>query len=301
MEVKGKLAIITGSGQGLGKAFACKLLQAGAFVCLSDVDEVLGDKALKELSEKFGETKVHFIKCNVLSKDDIVNLYEGSEQHFKSTVDIFCNNAGINHLKGWKLCMDIDIMAVMECTEYVLDKMDITKGGKGGLIVNTASMAGIAYGNAWEPASYYVAKHGVVALTRTLGKNAFEKATGVKVQCICPSFVETGIFDNVDAETYASVKEKYGIMTPEYVADGFFKLVTSCKTGDAMAIVKDVPPMIYSDLSAETVKFLAVGSLMFSKLFGVDLFTQKHQLLFMFIVYVLANFLLYSISNYLFF
>ena len=60
-------------------------------------------------------------------------------------------------------------MAVISGTELAMDRMDQSKGGKGGLIINTASLAGIGIGLSRESASYFIAKHGVVTLTRTLG------------------------------------------------------------------------------------------------------------------------------------
>jgi len=290
MNVQDKLVIITGSSQGLGKAFAVVLLEAGASVCLSDVNPETGEKALTELGEKYGKEKVHFIKCDVLNKDDIVNLYEGCEAHFGKTVDIFCNNAGINHAQGWKLCMDIDIMAVMECTEYVLDKMDMRKGGKGGLIVNTASLAGIGAGLSRESSSYFVAKHGVVALTRTLGTAKYLQETGVKVQCICPAFADTAIIKDIDQQSaFSAAVKKFGVMTPEYVAQCFFKLVTRCATGDAIVVVKDVPPFIYVDYSREWVQFLAAGSKLFNVMFGIDLFTPRLQMMFIIFLFLFVQ------------
>lgn len=292
MNVKDKLVIITGSSQGLGKAFAVVLLEAGASVCLSDVNPETGENALSELGAKYGE-RVHFIKCDVLVKEDIVNLYEGCESHFGKTVDIFCNNAGINHARGWKLCMDIDIMAVIECTEYVLDKMDMRKGGKGGLIVNTASLAGIGAGLSRESVSYFVAKHGVVSLTRTLGTTRFLADTGVKVQCICPAFADTAIIKDVGKySAFTEAVKKFGVMTPEYVADGFFKLVTRCKTGDALVVVKDVPPFIYVDYSREWTMVLAAGSKIFNSLFGVDLFTPHLQIIFLLFIFLFFHILM---------
>jgi NAD(P)-dependent dehydrogenase (short-subunit alcohol dehydrogenase family) len=61
-DVAGKSAIVTGSAQGLGKEFAIHLLKAGAKVCISDVNEVLGAETLKELGEKYGKDKVVFVK-----------------------------------------------------------------------------------------------------------------------------------------------------------------------------------------------------------------------------------------------
>jgi len=300
MDVKGKLVIITGSGMGLGKAFASKLLEAGAMVCISDLDEAIGLKTTTEFSEKFGKDKLHFIKCNVLQKDDIVNLYESCERHFGKTVDIFCNNAGINHNRGWRLCMDIDIMAVMECTEYVMEKMNKENGGKGGLIVNTASLAGIAVGLDKESACYFVAKHGVVALTRTLGRSKTLKTTGVKVQCICPAFADTNILADIGDNAMKAVKTRFGLMTPEFVADGFMKLVTRCNNGEAMVIVKDVPPFIYGDWSKEWTLCLATGSKIFNAIFGVDLFTPQLQIVYFFIIFLIVHFFVNFMTSFIF-
>merc|ERR1719315_143676 len=114
--------------------------------------------------------------------------------------------------------------------------MDISKGGRGGLIVNTASLAGIGVGLTRSSACYFVAKHGVVSLTRTLGAEKNFKETGVKVQCICPSFAETGILSDLEGDSKSLIEKKIGIMTAEYVADAFIKLVTKCKNGAAVVV-----------------------------------------------------------------
>ena len=51
------------------------------------------------------------IRCDVTKEDDLTALYDGAEKHFGGSVDIFCNNAGINHTAGWKKCMEIDIVS----------------------------------------------------------------------------------------------------------------------------------------------------------------------------------------------
>jgi len=296
MEVQGKLVIITGSAQGLGRAFAVKLLEGGASVCISDVNTEIGDKTATELGEKFGKDRIHFIQCNVLQKQDIVDLYEGCEKHFGRSVDIFCNNAGINHIRGWKLCMDIDIMAVMECTEYVMDRMDTSKGGSGGLIVNTASLAGIVNGLGKDAACYHVAKHGVVSLTRSLGTKRVLRETGVRVQCICPAFADTAILSDVGDGTKSLIQKKYGLMTPEFVAEAFMKLITRCNNGDALCVMTDIQPFVYPDISKNVSIALALGSKVFYSLFGVDVFTVKHQAVYFTFIFIclhlITNFLL---------
>merc|ERR1712106_988815 len=88
MDVEGKVVIITGSAQGLGKAFASRLLNAGAKVCLSDLNEDVGVKTRNEFEERFGKENVHFIKCDVTKSEDLVSLYDGCEDHFKGKVAI---------------------------------------------------------------------------------------------------------------------------------------------------------------------------------------------------------------------
>merc|ERR1711892_1170941 len=107
MDVKEKVVVITGSAMGLGKAFAVRLLQDGAKVCISDVNEEVGLSTLKELGQRFGDQNVHFIKCNVTNREELEALYDGCEKHFKEKI------------------------AVMEGTYMAMEKMDASKGGKG--------------------------------------------------------------------------------------------------------------------------------------------------------------------------
>lgn len=291
MNVKGKIAIITGSGQGLGKAFANGLLQLGAKVCLSDVREETGAATLQEFQTKYGKENVHFISCDVTKRADLVALYDGCEKQFGGAVDIFCNNAGINHLPGWRKCMDIDIMAVMEGTELALERMSLDKGGRGGLIVNTASLAGIVASTEAEAACYFIAKHGVVQLTRALSTKKEFNRTGVKVQCICPSFADTAIVSELGEGTKERIKEKMGIMKVDVVADAFVKLVTTGGNGEALCILKDCPPFSFPDITILMVYAIAYGGLLLNKVLGVEVVRGHHQLLLLLTVVVLLHLL----------
>eukprot|EP00092_Neocalanus_flemingeri_P083163 GFUD01104342.1.p1 GENE.GFUD01104342.1~~GFUD01104342.1.p1 ORF type:complete len:302 (-),score=81.52 GFUD01104342.1:211-1116(-) len=290
--LQGKLAVITGSGQGLGKAFASKLLNEGAKVCLSDVREDTGLGALKEFGEKFGEENVHFVKCDVTKDEEIINLYESCEAHFNKKVDIFCNNAGINHVAGWRKCMQIDIMAVMAGTEVAMDRMSLEKGGNGGLIINTASLAGIVKGFGNDSVSYFVAKHGVVTLTRTLGQDFATKKSGIQHMCICPAFADTAIIENVGVSREI-LEKRAGIMTPEFVAECFLKLVKTGRNGDAMVVMKNFPPFIYGDHSKQLITALAIGAKMTEKILGGTVFRTEHQVGLLVALTALVSFLFY--------
>merc|ERR1719204_1408762 len=274
MDVKGKVTIITGSAQGLGKAFAIRLLGAGAKVCLSDVNTEVGEKTLVELKERFGEDKLAFIRCDVTKTDDLIALYDNCEKHFGAKVEIFCNNAGINSkVAGWKRCMDINIMAAMEAAELVLERMSLSKGGKGGLLVNTASLAGIVPGWVRDTHSYFASKHAVVSMTRTLGSESTFKETGVKVQCICPSFADTAILNDKDGgKTNRDMLEKnYGILTVEEVSEGFMQLVENCGNGAAVIVFKGPPPMVFHDFSIPLVYAMAFLAMALDKVIGIRL------------------------------
>lgn len=293
MELKDRVVVITGSAQGLGKAFARRLLQDGAKVCLSDIQETAGEETRKEFQETFGQDKVHFVRCDVTKIEELTHLYDEAETYFKDKVDIWCNNAGINHNSGWRKCMEIDIMAVMAGTNLAMERMDKQKGGRGGLIVNTASAAGIIFGNQdkelADANSYFVAKHGVVALTRSLANSEIEATTGVKIKCICPGFADTNIIRegmlNAAEVREGIIKRHGGIMTPEYVAEGFHSLIVDCSNGSALVVGKDVPFFTYPDLSLALLPILAIGA----KLCGVRVFQWQHQAVLLLLLVLLLH------------
>ena len=112
-KLNSKLVVITGSAGGLGKAFAESLLQlgllssilkyywlilpsawSGAKVCISDINEKLGEETLRELREQFGEEMVAFQACDVTREESVRALIEEAEKKLKSPLYCFINNAG---------------------------------------------------------------------------------------------------------------------------------------------------------------------------------------------------------------
>jgi len=160
-QLKSRLVVITGSAGGLGKAFAVRLLQLGAKVCLSDINEKLGEESLRELSQQFGEDMVAFQVCDVTKEDSVKRLIEEAEKKLNSPLYCFINNAGVmGEKEGWRLCMDINLTGVLHGTNLamrwkirfsrsaehiilIFSKMDFSAGGGGGRIVNIASILGL--------------------------------------------------------------------------------------------------------------------------------------------------------------
>ena len=285
MDVHDKVAIITGSAQGLGRAFAIRLLEAGCRVCLSDANKEKGEKTLKELEERFDSKKVCFVPCDVTQEEEFQDLFDKAEGHFQvGCIDILANNAGINCNYGWRKCMTVNIIGVMIGTEIAMDRMK--KAGKPCQIINTASIGKlfINYRSFYRPlfsaglltdagesesmVSYMVSKHGVVALTRSLSSCS----SNIQHKAICPSFADTEIvstgLENENeigrAKSLQAIKNLGGLMTPEFVAQGFFQLLTEGDNGAVMVAFKDVPYIIMPDYH----KFLFFVILALSKLFG---------------------------------
>jgi len=278
MDIRNKVCIITGGAQGLGKAFAARLLEAGAKVCISDINQQEGEKALGELRERFGTGNVCFVACDVCKEEEFNNLFDKAEEFFKvSCVDLLANNAGVNTNLGWRKCMAINIISVMLGSEIAQERM--RKAGKSGQVINTASMAGFAPGINEEMTPYTVSKHGVVALTRTMGR----ANTGVLHKCICPAWTETKLVlsameeDRKD-EMSDHIKKSGGFMTPDHVAEGFYRLVTQCENGSALAVMKDVPYMLIPDYSLPLIILFVMLSKLVVRTVQPQVVTGNHLL-----------------------
>ena len=289
MDVSNAVCVITGSAQGLGKAFAIRLLTEGARVCISDLKQETGEKVLSELKEQFGEKNVCFVACNVTDEDQFKNLLNKAEEFFNvSCVDILVNNAGINTNFGWRKCMEVNIMAVMMGTEIAMERM--RKSPNKGQIINTGSMAGFTPGLSEEMAGYTVSKTGVLALTRTMAKDIARH--GVVTKCICPSWTETDLVTKVVPEQKVEldkiVKKMKGTMTPEHVAEGFYRLVTQCENGSAMVVLKGAPFMIIPDYNVfPMIMSMVMMAKILDKIVGPQVVTRNHQIVAFMIAFVL--------------
>ncbi|KAI8917933.1 hypothetical protein BC831DRAFT_484448 [Entophlyctis helioformis] len=195
MKVDGKVAIITGASSGFGKALAERLVGLGAKVVLGDVTVAAGNALANDLNRTRAGSAV-FVKCDVTKKADLQALFDAAKSKF-GQINIMVNNAGIAEraayekdlTDAWTLVLDIDLTAVILGTRLAMTEM--VKQGKGGVIINTASLAGL-YPQPLQPV-YAAAKGGVVMFTRSMGYAADKHK--IHVNAICPSFSKTGILD----------------------------------------------------------------------------------------------------------
>ena len=191
IDLKGRCAIVTGAARGIGFAIARRLLQSGASVAIWDVDAGAAENAKKELAAL---GKVHSITVDITSVDSVAAAASATLNAL-GKIDILVNNAGIagpnakvweTDPADWNRVIQINLTGTFHCCRAVVPHLLQNGYGR---IVNIASIAG-KEGNP-NAGHYSASKAGVVALTKSLGK---ELATSnILVNCITPAVIETDI------------------------------------------------------------------------------------------------------------
>ncbi len=194
IDLKNKVAIVTGGVQGFGLAVVERFLNSGANVAIFENDKKLLDE-FQTIND------VYKIQTDVSSADSVEIAVNETIKEF-GRIDILVNNAGIagpNHKtweypnNDWQKVIDIDLTGVFYCCKYVVPQMIKNNYGR---IVNVASIAG-KEGNP-NAMPYSAAKAGVIAITKSLGKELADK--NIAVNCITPAAAKTRIFDQISQE-----------------------------------------------------------------------------------------------------
>jgi NAD(P)-dependent dehydrogenase (short-subunit alcohol dehydrogenase family) len=194
IDLKDRIAIVTGGGQGFGLAIVERLLESNAEVIIWDKDE----KLLSSLELK---GKLHKIVADVTDYKSVKNATKESIS-LCGRIDILINNAGIagpSHktwdypIEDWQNVIDIDLSGVFYCCKSIVPSMIDNNYGR---IVNVSSIAG-KEGNP-NAMPYSAAKAGVIALTKSLGKELADK--NIAVNCVTPAAAKTRIFDQISEE-----------------------------------------------------------------------------------------------------
>jgi NAD(P)-dependent dehydrogenase (short-subunit alcohol dehydrogenase family) len=222
MDPNAKVAIVTGGGSGIGFATASLLAANGARVVVADIDAGAAQDAVKKIG---GQTRP--LQIDVTKRSEVRYALTYAAAEF-GRVDIMHNNAGISergedlfdrNAERWEQVLDIDLRAVILGTQLAVQQM--REQGGGGVIVNTASMAGLDPRGA-SPV-YSAAKAGVVQFTRTLAHLASE---GIRVNAICPSFTDTPMVRAGGPQAIEAVKQLVGgILDPQLIAEGVLQLI----------------------------------------------------------------------------
>jgi NAD(P)-dependent dehydrogenase (short-subunit alcohol dehydrogenase family) len=198
VELSGQVAIVTGAGRGIGRATALELAQMGADVVVAEVDREGAERTAAEV--KGLGRRVSVVRTDVTSRDDLRAMAERARAEF-GRIDILVNNAGIYRAalpldvteEHWDAIMTVNAKAVFFASQAVLPTMIAQKRGA---IISLASMAGKIGSRNNLP--YNASKAAVVSMTKSLA--LAHAADGIRVNCVCPGFVETDMWAAVSRE-----------------------------------------------------------------------------------------------------
>ena len=186
-ELKGRTAVVTGAGSGLGRAMALAFAREGMKLALADVDE-------KGLQEVASQVQGFSMKVDVSKEAEVRAFCDRVEDPF-----LVCNNAGVSPLGAvwestpadWQWILGVNLWGVIHGVRAFAPRLIERNAGH---IVNTASVAGLIS----PPGSgaYNVTKHAVVTLSESLYHDFRERQLNVGVSVLCPAYVPTGIIDS---------------------------------------------------------------------------------------------------------
>lgn len=197
--VTDQVAIVTGAGQGIGRAIALRLARDGMHVVVCDIRADLAESVADEIRALGRKTLP--LKTDITSASDRQHLFDTTLTQFKR-LDVLVNNAAIQHIalpldvteEHWDVMMNVNAKAVYFCCLLALKHMQQQHSGR---IVNIASMAGKAASTIYHPV-YNVAKAAVLAMTKTFAYTV--AAEGIRVNAVCPGIIDTAMQEQVDSE-----------------------------------------------------------------------------------------------------
>ncbi len=229
VRLNGKVAIITGAASGIGKATAILFAEQGAKIVVADIDKDGGKKTVADIQD-VGNDAI-FVNTDVTVKSDTEQMVEQTIASY-GKLDILLNNAGIAMRlpvaelseEDWHRCLDVNLTGVFLCSKAAIPAMQNNGCGS---IINLSSIYGIV--GADVRAAYVASKGAVTNLTRGM---ALDYASdNIRVNCICPGFVETPLVAGVvkTPEEYQKLADKHPLRRlgqPKEIAYGALYLAS---------------------------------------------------------------------------
>jgi len=231
LELTGKVALVTGAAQGIGKAIALLLARNGADLVVWDINLEKAEETAKEI-EVLGRRAIA-MKVDVASLEHVERMVEAILEEL-GQIDILVNNAGITRDKlilrmteeDWDAVLNINLKGTFNCTKTVVRHMSKQRSGK---IVSIASVVG-EMGNAGQ-ANYAASKAGVIGFTKTIAREFAGR--GINVNAIAPGYIETPMTDVLSEKVKEELRrlipmERLG--KPEDVAEAVLFLVSEASS-----------------------------------------------------------------------
>ncbi|MBL7125449.1 MAG: 3-oxoacyl-[acyl-carrier-protein] reductase [Dehalococcoidales bacterium] len=207
MDLSNRVAIVTGSGRGIGRAIALKLAEVGATVVVNDIGEASPvDSVAEEIKATGGQSLA--VLADVSKSQDVARLVETTVSTF-GKVDILVNNAGITRDQlimrmsdeEWDKVLSVNLRSVFLCTRAVVRHMIRQRWGR---IISIASIVGLV-GNPGQ-ANYAAAKAGIIGFTRTIAKEV--AARGITANAIAPGFIDTEMTQRLEEDWKQQLKKQ---------------------------------------------------------------------------------------------
>ena len=226
--LEGKVAVITGGANGLGKATALLFSEHGAKIVIIDINQEAGNKVVSEIIENGGIAS--FIKTDISKSAEVIKMMDSVIATYGG-VDILINNAGIladaqlvkMTEETWDRVININLKGIFLCGQVAAKAM--IEKDNGGVILNTSSVVGI-YGN-FGQSNYVASKAGVIGMTKTWARELGKY--NIRVNAVAPGFMKTEIIKDMPEKIINYMKEKVYLKRmgePEDIANAFLYLAS---------------------------------------------------------------------------
>jgi len=238
--LEGRVAVITGAAQGIGKAIALELSKRGATVVINDISEELAEKVVNEIKSNGGEAVA--VQADISNFDQAHDLIKAAIDKYEK-IDILVNNAGITRDKlilmmkeeDWDAVLNINLKGTFNCSKAAVKTMVRNRYGR---IINIASVSG-QMGNPGQ-ANYSASKAGQIGLTKSLARELASR--NITVNAIAPGIIDTDILKSMTEEMIKAIENMVPLGRkgkPEEIAYAVAFLVSneaSYITGQVLAV-----------------------------------------------------------------
>jgi NAD(P)-dependent dehydrogenase (short-subunit alcohol dehydrogenase family) len=241
----GKVAVITGGGNGIGRATVLRFLAEGARVVVADLNEQTGAETLALAGQAGAASRVRFLRTDVAREADVEAAVALATEDF-GRLDVMFNNAGVAGAFGpitdiaeedWDYTFDVLVKGVFFGMKHAARALKAQ--GSGGVIVSTASIAGLSGGDG--PQAYSASKAAVINLTRAVAVELAPQR--IRVNAICPGGILTPLLHRGNADAMRPVLEKFqpwpDAGLPEHIAGAALFLASddaAFVTGEALVV-----------------------------------------------------------------